>query len=236
MKKLLILGFLFLAHYSFSQHIEFLRKNDSIEDPKYRQFIYLTEKTDLANARLIATVKATGELKNVVRLFDKIKSETQKYGANAFKFESFRKLDNATGELILSTFFCEDALFEANVIHIPKNKIFVYGSQDLTENKTQSYKVQGEKYEIGNGQFKVFDVKIGEEIKVSKGGFTGMALWIKRRENEYSTFLSFSGIGMTGIGIGPANVGVGVNITTGRITRIEPNLALALLKIYSEKQ
>lgn len=105
MKKLLILGFLFLAHYSFSQHIEFLRKNDSIEDPKYRQFIYLTEKTDLANARLIATVKATGELKNVVRLFDKIKSETQKYGANAFKFESFRKLDNATGELILSTFF-----------------------------------------------------------------------------------------------------------------------------------
>ena len=142
------------------------------------------------------------------------------------------------GELILSAYFCEDSLFDANFEHIPKNKIFIFGNDDWVDNKSQGYKVQGEKQEINSGYFKVFDIKENDEIKITKGGFSGMTLWYKRKENGYSSFLTFSGLGINGGGTtySPGYKGVGVSFNTGKINHVEPNLALALLKIYQEQK
>lgn len=235
MKKLIIALLLFSAGMARAQKIEFLEKNDTLQKPKWQQFIFLSENTDVSKSIFVAKAKATGSLKNITPLFELIRSETQNLGANSFRFESFRKLDAENGELILSAYFSEDALFDENFANIPKNKLYIFGSQNLSSDNSQNYKIDGQKQEIKAGEFKAYDLAFGNGTKISKGGITGMTLWITRSENDYSSFLSFSGIGIVGGGVSPGG-GAGIVINTGKINRVEPNLALLLMKIYSEKK
>lgn len=238
MKKILPILLLFFSNSFLAQTIEVLQKGDTLQKPKYQQFIYLCDSTDTSNASFVAKIKVRGSLKHTTNLYYFIKNEAQRLGANAYRFESFTKTDNdVNGELILAAFFCEDSIFDANFEHIPKNKIFILGDDDLVQNKKQGYKVQGEKYEISSGHFKVVDIKENDEIKLNKGGFSGMTLWYKRKENGYSSFLTFSGFGINngGTTYSPGYNGVGVSFNTGKINHVEPNLALALLKMYEEQ-
>jgi hypothetical protein len=235
MKKIIFLLLIIIGNISYSQEIEFLEKNDTIEKPKDELFVFISQETDLSNSKFVAKVKSRGKLNDLSSLFQKIKNEVQKIGANSFKFDSYSKIDKENAELILSVYFCEDILFESNYKNLPKNKVYVFGNQDLTVLKSQSFKVDGEKNEIESGKFKEYDVKIGEELKVNKGGFTGMTFWIKGQKDKSATFLSFTGIGLDGGSYNPGYGSVGVSINTGRIDRIEPNFALTLLKIF-EKQ
>jgi len=219
-----------------SQTIEFIKKNDTLQRPKLQEFIYLFEDTVVSKSIFVAKIKATGSQKTPSHLFEKIKKAAQKIGSNTFKFESFKKTNADDAELILSVYFCDDSILDENFKSIPKNKIYIFGSQNLLENKVQTYKVQGEKFEIESGKFKSFEIKLGEEIKINKGGFTGMTLWISGEENKLSSFLSFSGIGVGGAAYNPYNGGVGLNFNTGTINRVEINLALLLLKIFEEQK
>lgn len=240
MKKTIVLFILFVSNSFCAQTIEVLQKGDTLQKPKYHQFIYLCDSTDISGAKFVAKIKSRGSLKHTTNLYYFIRNEAQRLGANAYRFENFTKTDNdVNGELVLSAYFCEDTLFDANFEHIPKNKIFIFGDDDMTEHKTQGYKVQGEKYEIDSGQFKVFNIGANDEIKLTKGGFTGMTLWYKRKEGGYSSFLTFSGFGISGGGAtySPGyGSGVGVSFNTGKINHVEANLALALLKIYEEQK
>ncbi len=234
MKYLLLLT-VFMSFASKAQKVEFLEKADTIQKPEYQIFIYIDDKTDLSGVVYVGKIKASGQLKDVSSLFNSIKTSAQKVGATAFKFESFRKTDAENGELVLSVYFVEGEFFDRNFLNIPANKIFIFGSPDLTENKSQGYKLDGKKYEIESGKFQQFDIPENKEIKVVKGGFTGMAIWVKRKESGYSSFFGFSGIGVNQVGITPGGGG-GISINTGTIHKLEPNLALALLRIYSEKK
>lgn len=239
MRKILVLFLLFVSHSFYAQTVTILQKGDTLQKSKYQQFIYLSDSTDISSAKFVAKIKARGSLKHTTNLYYFIRNEAQRMGANAYRFESFTRTDNdVNGELILSAYICEDSLFDANAEHRQKNKIFIFGNDDMTEHKTQGYKVKGEKYEISGGQFKVFAIGEKEEINITKGGFTGMTLWYKRKEGGYSSFLTFSGFGINGGGAtySLGYNGVGVSFNTGKINHIEPNLALALLKIYEEKK
>ena len=238
MKFILILLCCIYGGLAYSQGVEFLEKNDTIEKPKYQEFIYISENTDISAVKYVAKIKATGGLHNVTGLFLVLKSEAQQYGANSFKVDSFKMIDSQNGELILSTYYSdgEGDFFDDNFQNLPKDKIYIFGSQDMIDGKSQSYKVNGEKHEIQSGKFSLFDIKADEEVKINKGGFTGMTLWVKRKESGYCSFLNFSGIGLNGTSYNAYSGGVGVSINTGTINKIEPNLALALLKIYSEQR
>jgi hypothetical protein len=236
MKKLIFLLLIIVGNASYSQKIEFIEKNDTIEKPKDKLFVFICQETDTSNSKFVAKVKSIGKLSDLSSLFQKIKNEVQKIGANSFKFESFNKIDSENAELVLSTYFCDDIFFENNYKNIPKNKVYVFGNQNLTELKSQSFKVNGEKKEIESGMFKEFEVKIGEELKINKGGFTGMTYWIKGVEDKSATFLSFTGIGLDGGNYNPGYGSVGININTGRIDRIEPSFALTLLKIFEQQK
>ncbi len=236
MKKIIILLLVFIWNFSYSQTIEYIEKKDTIEKPKQQQFIYIFQETNLTNSKYVAKVKSTGKLKNISLMFEKLKNDVQKIGANSFKFESFKKIDTENAELILSTYFCDDTFFDDNYKNVPKNKVYIFGNQNLSEIKNQSFKVNSEKQEVESGKFKEFDVKIGEELKINKGGFTGMTFWIKGAENKAASFISFTGIGFGGGSYNPGYGSVGVNINTGRIDKIEPNFALLLLKIYEQQK
>ncbi len=239
MKNIVIILILLLSKIAYCQSIEFLAKGDTLQKPKYQQFIYLCDSSDISSAIFVAKIKSRGSLKHTTNLYYFIRNEAQRLGANGYRFESFTKTDNdSNGELILSAYFCPNTLFEANFEHIPKNKIFIFGSDDWVESKIQGYKVQGEKQEISSGNFKVFDIGENDEIKITKGGFTGMTMWYKRKEHGYSSFLTFSGFGVNGGGatyVSGYN-GAGVSFNTGKINHVEANLALVLLKIYKEQK
>lgn len=211
-----------------AQQVDFLERNDTVQKPKSEQFIYIDEKTDLSNTIFVAKIKCTGKIDDIPALFLAIKSEAQKIGSNSFKFESFNR---DTGELIVSVYYAEGDFFEHNFKNLPHNKIFIFGHQNLSDSKIQSYKVDGKKFEIASGKYQEFEKNPDREIKINKGGITGMTFWISQSEQGYSSFLSFSGIGLGGVGFGvPAAVGISIN--TGSINKIEPNMALTLLRIY----
>ena len=234
MKKI-TLFLLFICQISYSQTIEFLTKNDTLQKPKYQEFIYINDATDTIGSIKVARIKASGGFENPTQLFLKIKSESQKLGANSFRFNEFKKNEDNSAELILDVYFSTDEILETNFKNIPKNKIYIFGDDNLLSTKSQNYKVNGVKYEIGAGQFKEFSVKIGEEMKINKGGFTGMTIWIKGIEDKSSTFINFSGANVTGASYNPYNRGVGISINTGFINKMEPNIALFLLKIFKEQ-
>ena len=235
MKQILLLLLLFVSQSFYAQTIEILEKGDTLQKAKYQQFIYLADSTNTTSATFVAKIKLRGSLKNTSNLYYYIKNKAQSWGANGFKFESFTKTDAENGELVLSTFFCEDSLFDANFENMPKDKIFIFGNDDLTENKVQGYKVNGQKLEISSGKFKVISIGENDEIKITKGGFTGMTVWLKRKEYGFSSYLSFSGLGLNNASYAPGYNGVGVSFNTGKINQIEANLALVLLKMFQEQ-
>jgi hypothetical protein len=234
MKKI-SLFLLFICQISYSQTIEFLTKNDTLQKPKYQEFIYINDATDTVGSIKVARIKASGGFENPTQLFLKIKSESQKLGANSFRFNEFKKNEDNSAELILDVYFSTDEILGTNFKNIPKNKIYIFGDDNLLSTKSQNYKVNGIKYEIGSGQFKEFSVKVGEELKINKGGFTGMTIWIKGIEDKSSTFINFSGGNVTGASYNPYNRGVGISINTGFINKMEPNIALFLLEIFKEQ-
>lgn len=233
MKKIIVF-LLFISHFSYSQTIEFITKNDTLQKPKYPQFIYIDDATDPVELIKVARIKVTGSIENPRLLFLTINAQAQKLGANSFRFHDFKRNEDNSAELILDVYFGSDEILEANFKNIPKNKIYIFGDDNLLRTKSQNYKIDGVKYEIGTGQFKEFPVKVGEELKINKGGFTGMTIWITGVEDKPSTFLNFSGANVTGASYNPYNRGVGVSISTGFINKMEPNFALFLLKIFKE--
>ncbi len=236
MKNLLILTLIFVSSLANAQKVDFISKNDTVQKPKSQQFVFLFAATNIADAIFVAKIKSSGNLKNIMTLFESLKSATQKIGANAFVVEGFTKIDNENGELTLSAYFCEDKIIEDNYFNMPKNKVYIFGNQDMVIEKKQTFKVDGIKYEIENGKYAVFPVEIGKEIKINKGGFAGMTFWFTAENNKTAAFLSFTGLGIGGGNYNPAFNQVGISFNTGRINRVDQNFALALLKIYTEQK
>jgi len=237
MNKILILIIILISNISFSQEIvEIISKNDTLNKNKDDYFGYLFQETNLEQAKLVAKVRGKGKLSRFTEVFNKMKKATSKIGANSFFVENYNKIDSETFEIVLATYFCTDELFESNFKNVPKNFIYVFGNENFEQDKQQSFKVNGEKQVISSGKYKKFEVKVGEELKINKGGFAGMTLWITGKEDKGSTFLSFTGLGLMGGGYNPVNGGMGIAINTGRINRIEPNFGLLLLKIFDEQK
>ena len=236
MKKIFLILTLIFVNFSFSQEVEIISKSDTLNVNKDDYFGYLFQETDLSKAKLVAKVIGKGNINSISEIYNKLKKVTTKIGANSFFIESYSRIDSENIEFVFSTYFCSDSDFEQNFKNVPKNFIFVLGNENFSSEKTQSFKVNGEKHEISSGKYKKFEVKIGEELKINKGGFAGMTLWITGQEEKGSTFLSFTGLGLMGGGYNPVNGGMGVAINTGRINRIEPNFGLLLLKVFEEQK
>ena len=70
-----IVFLLFICHFSYSQTVEFITKNDTLQKPKYQQFIYINDATDTSGLIKVAQIKVSGSLENPKLLFLTINSE-----------------------------------------------------------------------------------------------------------------------------------------------------------------
>lgn len=221
---------------SFGQQVEILAQSHTLLKTQHQDFIYLSDSTNLDQAVFVAQIKAIGSLKNTSYLYYFIKNKAQELGANAFRLDKFNPLEHEKGELILSTYYATDELFSTNANYLPQNTLFLFGYDDLSSRNEQHYKINGEKYTIGAGEYRPYVLQEGKEYKINKGGFTGMTFWIKGKPNGDNSFLSFSGIGLNTADYALYSNGLGISINTGKINTVDPNLALLLLKLYREKK
>lgn len=232
MRKLLVLA-LMVCQGMAAQAVFFLEKNDTLQKPKYQEFIYLNDATNISESVRVGTLKSIGSLDNPVLLYNLIKTEAQKVGANSFRLVKFDKYPDQTGELTLETFYTNDSILGINFKNIEKNKAYIFGDQNMMEGKTQSCKVNGKKYEVTSGHYLVFPVMPGENLEITKGGFGGTVMTVEGKMGKPSKFYSLTGFEITG-GDASANH-VGVNFSTGDVNRVEQNLALLLLKMFEEQ-
>jgi hypothetical protein len=236
MKAILLAVVITYNTLCFSQQITVLAQSNTLLKPQHQEFMYLCDSTATTNATFVAQIKASGSLKNASNLYYFIKNKAQEMGANAFRLDQFNKLDNNSGELILSTYYAAADLFAINNTFLPHNDLFLFGYDDLTSHKTQGYKINGSKQQLGAGEFVTYSLGEGRTYKINKGGFTGMTYWINGNSTGDCTFLSFSGIGLNGADYAMYSNGIGVSINTGKINNVDPSLALLLLKIYQERK
>ncbi|RZJ28239.1 MAG: hypothetical protein EOO48_10250 [Flavobacterium sp.] len=232
MKKLLLIV-LFLSQGAFAQAVVFLEINDTLQKPKYQEFIYLNENTDISGTVRVAKIKAVGSQDNPALLYNLIKGAAQKAGANAFRLVQIDKFPDETAELTLETFYANDSILGVNFHNIEKNRAYIFGDQNLLETKTQSCKVNNQKYELKAGHYLKFPVLPGSKLEIRKGSIGGTVVKVDGTAGKSSKFYSLKGFQITG---GDAsNDHAQVNFSTGDIVQVEPNLALLLLKIFDEQ-
>ena len=74
----------------------------------------------------------------------------------------------------------------------------------------------------------------GKEVKISKGGLTGMTLWYTLNGNKPNLFLTLTGLGLGG-GSVPTDV-VGLSFNTGRIQPVQGDLGCLLITILKQSK
>ncbi|AZA77587.1 hypothetical protein EG347_08700 [Chryseobacterium sp. G0186] len=171
----------------------------------------------------------------VGHLFLAIADEAKKDGANAYNIISYKKGDKQSdSELILDTYSLENSEVEKMSELLEKNNVYIFGEPSVSNDTASKFKINGDKKEVKNNTFSRVILKENEEVKIVKGGITGMAVWIKWKPEQFNRFFSFSGLGVDGLGIGSNGIGVGFN--TGRINPVDRDLGYFLIQILEESR
>lgn len=234
MKKLIIILLLQLFGWGRSQYVEVLEKGN-LENLSPRKFMIPLQQQENYKSAFVGRYKAHYPNTYLGHLFTAIADEAKNTGANAYHIVSFKEGDDQNkSELIIDTYYIQDPDIRHQSTLIEKNKIYIIGEPVVNSEKTSKFKVNGEKKEVRDNTFLTITLKENEEVKIVKGGITGMAVWTKWKPEQFNKFYSFSGIGIDGVGFGTNGVGVGIN--TGRIYPVDPDLGYFLIQVLKESK
>ncbi|MCL1943849.1 MAG: hypothetical protein FWF54_09925 [Candidatus Azobacteroides sp.] len=218
-----------------------MAKNEFINLKEQQAFEYLfAEPQDSGRVFFVATLRVTDD-KGIDRLFEAIREEAGKSGANCFRVEEYMQ-GTKKSSLTLSTYFAlQDYLNENNKLK-EKNVIYIFGNDKDGDGKT-FFKFNGKKTAVKNRTYIRYENDIGAKAEISKGGFTGTSVTITGSPEKSASYLTLSGWGFapfggymgTAVNNGAFDVAVGgISINTGKIHYINPNLANLLLQVWKE--
>lgn len=238
LQSLLFLFFLMLnTNLLFSQTVEILYKSNKQFALPSDDFAYIEPKADSTKFELVATIKATSKNKkdNIETLYTSILIKAKSIGANCFKLHYYTINDSTKiATLILDTYFGDDSTLNNNFTLHEKNAIFIFCNDKVKETETFGFKVNGEKKQIKSGTFYKAIIEEGKEVKISKGGFTGMTMWYSWEKDKPCTFLTLTSFGV-GAGLVPFGT-VGLTFNTGRFYPINGDLGTLLTQLYKENK
>lgn len=228
MKYKLFLILILNIQYTFGQQFKVLEKSNLDLDGQNSKFIFISEDTLLDQNTFVASFRVEGILKHMLPLYYQIKKKAQNFGANSFKFRSYRKLENEKAELIIETYFNDELFLEKNALSIPRNRVFIFGKPNFPDGKTQTLKINDDELKIASGKF--IERELSRELKISKGGITGFSISISPNLSGLPLFFIVSGSGISGGGYSTNTVGL--NLSSGGIEQLEDGLGLLLLKVF----
>lgn len=219
MKKLLLLLFISSALPTRGQDAEILHTYDSSRADIHDEFLYIEEPIELNMLTHVALIQVSSESRaGLETVYTFSRSQASELGANCYRVTEFEHRENGL-RIILDLYYANEASKQNIREHQPQNIVYVFGSDD--PEKTFSCKVNNRKIELPPFTFYYQVNKRGQETKVSKGGLTGMAVWVTWAENKPARYIALSGFGLSGVGVGP---GVGAGFNTGRLLYLEPEV------------
>lgn len=234
MKKITIILLLQLFGWGYSQYVEVLEKGN-LENLSPQKFMIPLQNQENYKSAFLGRYKAYYPGTYLGHLFTAISDEAKNAGANAYYIVSFKEGDKQNeSELILDTYHIRDSDIKDQSLLIEKNRIYIIGEPVLNSENTSKFKVNGARKEVKDNTFATVVIKENEEVKIVKGGITGMAVWVKWKPEQFNKFYSFSGIGIDGVGFGANGMGVGIN--TGRIYSVDPDLGYFLIRVLKESK
>ncbi|ASE62373.1 hypothetical protein CEQ15_13155 [Chryseobacterium indologenes] len=234
MKKIITVLLLQLFTWNYSQYVDIIEKG-KLENLTPREFMIPLKNEANYKSSFVAQYKAHYPNTYLGHLFTAIADEAKRSGANAYHVVSFKEADNQNdAELVLDTYYLEDSDIKQQSLWVEKNNVYIIGEPVLNTDKTSKFKVNGEKKEVRDNTFMKITLKESEEVKIVKGGITGMAVWVKWKPEQFSKFYSFSGLGIDGVGFGTNGMGIGIN--TGRIYPVDPDVGYFLIQVLKESK
>lgn len=234
MKKLITILLLQLSGLIYSQYVEILKKGQ-LENLSPQKFMIPLQNQENYKSAFVGQYKAHYPNTYLGHLFTAIADEAKNSGANAYHIVSFKEGDSQNeSELVLDTYHIQDSNIKYQSTLIEKNKIYIIGEPVVNGGNTSKFKVNGEKKEVKDNTFATIALKENEEVKIVKGGITGMAVWAKWKPEQFNKFYSFSGMGLDGAGFGTN--GMGVSINTGKIYPVDPDLGYFLIQVLKESK
>ncbi len=228
--------FLFLTTSLNAQTVEILKHENIATKSNDEDFSFIEPITDINLFTYVGTIRANGldKFAKIEVLFFKLKKTAHELGANCFKLTSFLQTDvPRQSSLTLDVYQANDSVVNLNFENHEKNIVYVFGDERKTNDK-YTFKIDNEKKEFKAGTYFRYENKVGQEVKINKGGLTGMTLWIKWKENKPSSFLTLTGLGLGGGQVPYGTVGPAFN--TGRINRVDGNLGHLLTQVIEKSE
>jgi hypothetical protein len=234
MKQIIMIILLHLYVFAYSQYVDILEKG-KMENLTPQEFMIPLKNEENYKSAFVGRYKAHYPKTYLGHLFEAIAEEAKKSGANSYHIVSYAEGDPQNeSEVVLDTYYLGDADIKEQSLLVEKNKVYIIGEPTVGTENTSKFKVNGEKKEIRANTFAAITLKENEEVKIVKGGITGMAVWVKWRPEQFSKFYSFSGGGVSGAGFGSNGMGVAFN--TGSIYPVDPDLGYFLIQVLKESK
>lgn len=219
MKKILLLLFVSSALSVSGQDAEVLRSFDSTRADIQDELLYIEDSIDLNLLTHVALIQVSSDSREGLQLlYTFCRRQASELGANCYRVTEFEHRENGS-RVILDLYYASEATKQNIRKHQLQNMVHVFGSE--VPEKTYSCRVNNKKIDLPPFTFYRQENKRGQEIKVSKGGITGMAVWVTWAEDKPARYITLSGFGLSGVGVGP---GVGAGFNTGRLAYLEPEV------------
>lgn len=218
MNKLILLLLLGSAFFAHAQDIEVIQKFDTVQQSPLNTFTYLEDATDVNTLIHKAVIQISSNAKaGIGTLFQQAKIKAGDLNANSYRIIEFTHQEEGI-RAVLDLYYADEISLKNNTSFQPRNTVYVFGSD--TPGKIITCKVNGSKIELQPFTFYWQENKRGQEIKVSKGGVTGMTVWVTWEENKPARYITLSGFGISGGGVTPSG-GAGIGFNTGRLSYID---------------
>lgn len=223
MRKTILPFLILLFSYSLSaQQINIIKRADSLPSVKEKGLVFIHPDTDLQNYLFVGSVEISAE--DFSKIIIGLQSIAVDLFANSFKYTGRKNVD---GKMTMSfdLFSVTPEHLEANTQSRETNILYFLGN----DKKTQKFKIDDRKVELSANETFRFEIPKNKQIKVSKGGLTGMTLIHRWREDQPVIFYALGSGNISLAGDGYSSLELAVN--TGSIIELKSDFAYLLMEL-----
>lgn len=238
-RVILFLFFILTAKLSIAQSVEIVSRSNIKLKPyaKDKPSVFIHPKTDTSQLQFLATYKATGNDSLTIPgdLFLQIKTQARKESANCFKLRSFTYDSIKRPCISIDAYYGSDAVIKINSSNYETNVIYIFSPQK-TGSDTFALKINNETKTFNTATYLKFVLKDGEELKMSKGGFTGAKARLKYQKDKPPLYLMVFGGTSLGGGPLPPPGTIGISFNTGQIREMTDDYGQFLVQILKQSE
>ena len=231
MKRNITIILILICSILEGQKFEIITLKDSVaQNTNYEVFEFINDDCSTDNLQFLARISCEGEKSAFSNVYEIAKFNSQKLGANSFKYI---KKDESKDQIkvYFDIYFSSKKYLIENRKHDDENKIFIFGSDNLDEKKKRYYKLNGKLKILPNAKFDVINYELGSTIKISKKDFMAIPIVFNETKNFKSIFLNTDGWGRNESLESLKNYGI-VSVTTYELFYMfDKNIGFTLLKI-----